>query len=145
VTIDRSSCWLGSDPESDPTPDDQVEDSTGVLRGDAGPVRDRLIHRLRAAETTLRGAVFLFRTDREVHRVADCPSRRPAVKHYQASSSLPSWKVPEGPSFPMVAIRTMTSAPFSTGCPAPLNGVRSVAVKPGSTALNLMSGSALAY
>jgi len=23
-----------------------------------------------------------------------------------------------GPSFPMVAIRTMTSAPFSTGCPA---------------------------
>lgn len=39
---------------------------------------------------------------------------------------------------PMVAIRTMTSAPFSTGCPAPLTGVRSVAVKPGSTALNLI-------
>lgn len=35
----------------------------------------------------------------------------------------------------MVAMRTMTSAPFSTGCPAPLKGVSSVAVKPGSTAL----------
>ena len=35
-------------------------------------------------------------------------------------------------------MRTMTSAPFSTGCPTPLAGVRLVAVKPGSTALNLM-------
>jgi hypothetical protein len=42
-------------------------------------------------------------------------------------------------------MRTMTSAPFATGCPAPLKGVRSVAVNPGSTALNLISGSALGY
>ena len=34
---------------------------------------------------------------------------------YQASSPSPSWKVPVGPSLPMVAMRTMTSAPSSTG------------------------------
>lgn len=49
------------------------------------------------------------------------------------------------PSLPMVAMRTMTFAPSSTGCPAPLIGVSSVAVKPGSTALNLISGTAFAY
>ncbi len=67
------------------------------------------------------------------------------MQHYQASSETSSWNVPVGPSSPIVAMRTMTSAPFSTGCPAPLKGVRSVAVKPGSTALNLICGSALAY
>ena len=45
----------------------------------------------------------------------------------------------------MVAMRTMTWAPISTGCPASLNGVSSVAVKPGSTALNLIPGYVLAY
>ncbi len=58
------------------------------------------------------------------------------VWRYQASSPPFSRKVPVGPSMPMVAMRTMTSAPFSTGCPPPLAGLRSVAVKPGSTALN---------
>src|SRR5664280_2176215 len=64
---------------------------------------------------------------------------------YQASSPAPSWKVLVGPSLPIVAMRTMASAHFSTGCRAPMKGVRSVAVKPGSTALNLISDNALAY
>ena len=39
----------------------------------------------------------------------------PMSSPHQASSPSPSWKVPVGPSLPMVAMRTMTSAPFSTG------------------------------
>ncbi len=46
---------------------------------------------------------------------------------------------------PTVDMRTMTSAPTSAGGPAELHGVSSVAVKPGSTALNSMSGYVFAY
>jgi hypothetical protein len=60
------------------------------------------------------------------------PMGRPG--RYQASSPPVSWKVPVGPSLPIVAMRTMTSAPSATGCPPPTAAVRSVAVKPRSTA-----------
>src|ERR1700722_10010171 len=91
----------------------------------------------------------------EANQLEGARERRPEVgvgakrshwrQRHQASSPSPSWKVAVGPFVPIVAIRTITSAPFSTGWPAPLNGVRSVAVKPGSTALNLILGNVFAY
>jgi hypothetical protein len=42
--------------------------------------------------------------------------------HHQASSPSFSQKVPVALSSPMIAMRKTTSAPFSTGWPAPLKG-----------------------
>lgn len=49
-----------------------------------------------------------------------------------------------GPSGPSRAIRTITSAPSATVC-VPVLPFRSVAVKPGSTALIRIPGNAFAY
>ena len=52
--------------------------------------------------------------------------------------------MPVGPSGATRAIRTMIPAPCATVC-LPLCRLRSVSVKPGSTALIRMAGNAFAY
>ena len=72
-------------------------------------------------------------------------SRASRVPGYQGSSPVSSRSVPVGPPGPMVASSATTLALCSAGRPPPSAAVKSVAVKPGSTALNVMPGSALAY
>ena len=67
---------------------------------------------------------------------------------HQPSSPSSSWNVPVGPSGPMLARRATTwalSAAGRPGCDSTPPPSSSVAVIPGSTALNLTSGTAFAY
>jgi hypothetical protein len=63
---------------------------------------------------------------------------------YQGTGPSRLMNVPVGPSLPIVAIFTMASVPSVTVW-VPLCELRSVAVKPGSTELMRMLGSAFAY